>query len=1130
MKTRFFTSIAAPILSIALIFILISQTVFAQSDQMQIPETLTEQKVYIPYDKLETVLDNQEKGVFIPYSDFLKLWEKATRKKPEKKIPPPPVDAAIIHSQYTGTVEKDVIRFQGQLKISAIKEEWAKLLLDFTDIAIRKITIDGKPPLLNPVKKGLELIIPEKGEYLVNIDFAVKIESLPDKFISSFKLPSAPLIKMDLRFSDKDLDVRIEPMLSEKTGSSEDHSLISAFLPPQGKVQVSWLAKSEKKTAQALIFAKTSSMLKIEESVYSIDTDIQFSVIQAKTGNFNVQLPEGLSIVNVKGENIRQWDTDDNGMLLVTLFKKIEGNYKLSLKTELYRDPAQKKFAYPAIKIPDAKREEGIIAVNAAPSLKVKMEGTSKVTQVDSDDNQLFAFQYFRHPFELKFSISEIKPEIRAYIKTRVHIGEHIIAVNSEILYNIKGAGVFFLDLIIPETFSVSDVGNQKTVESYSISKTEGKRVMHVVLKARAFGKFALPVHMEKPRSSDDLSFQLPQISCMNIQREEGIIALSLRKNLKMSTRDTKGLVPVNPRSLQNAGFSPESRLSELVAGYRFTGNEYGATLDIEKRKTRVTAAVERGVIIEETGITTTDIIRYNILFAPIRTLKIEVPADLGKDARIFGKNIKEKRFNIEKKDSGKKDIGIWEIDLHSPVMDNYSFSIKMEKRFDEIQATQTRELDMPMIRVLDVFYESGHISISKSPNLQVEPEQLLNLKPVDTKELPAAMKRVSSALAFKYLSHPYSIKFRATRHDYEKVLNGVVTHAHFDIVASKEGIAKTESIFRIKHSNRQSVEIKMPENHTRTYAVFISGKKASISKGSDKFTKILMFPKNIKPGKEFTVRMIYESELKKDLGKAGLFRVEAAEIKDIPILKISWRLYLPRGFSYLHMDGSVHSDRAWFTLFDDINTGIMSSNVYARKSVQTNYNKIPAQNDEAGLAGLDVELVREGRLYYFSKLDKDAWLNILYVKRSLLFKIGVVFFAVFTALFIYLPTKITVKNTVFFAILIAVAFFVKIFVPQGFKLIIWWIIWAAFLSAAFYFVRHTHQVLRFKWPFKRIFASTIDEKPRKESTLIVSARPKPYKSTPGESTPGESTPGEEKTDTKDSRKQEEKPDKGEDK
>ncbi|MCK5393487.1 MAG: hypothetical protein KAI91_04055, partial [Candidatus Omnitrophica bacterium] len=338
------------------------QTVESQSELL----SLTEQNIYIPYNDFEKVLAKKEKGIFIPYSDFIKLWEKATRKPEGKVISPPPLDAAIVHSEYKGTVIDDIATFKAKLKISALKKNWANLILNIDNIAITSLSIDGKTPILKPVNNGLKLVLPKEGNYVLQLDFSTRVNTSPGKNFVNFQIPSSPLTKIDLTIPGKDLDIKIEPMVSKKSSVTGNNTVFSAFLSPDGKVNISWLAKSlETKTAKSLIFAKSSNEVYIKESVYLINTKFNFSIMQSKTDVLKVKIPKNLSLVRVDGENIKDWDLKDDGILSVNLYEKIDGNYNLSIGTEKYRDLDEKIFNVPQFEVIGAKREDGEIIIKA---------------------------------------------------------------------------------------------------------------------------------------------------------------------------------------------------------------------------------------------------------------------------------------------------------------------------------------------------------------------------------------------------------------------------------------------------------------------------------------------------------------------------------------------------------------------------------------------------------------------------------------------------------------------------------------------------------------------------------------------------------------------------------------------
>ena len=1026
------------------------------------PATYREQRIYVPYEHLNKVLQKKEKGIFIPYSDFIKLWEEVTRKPPEKLLPPPPIDGAIIHAEYRGTVYEDIAKFHGELKISALKDKWGKLLLNFKDIAITSASLNGEIPLLKPVSEGLELILPEKGTYFLNIDFSTRVQSIPGKNFITFRVPSAPLTRMDITIPGKDLDVKIKPMLSKKSTIVGESTKFSAFLSPEGNVNISWLAKSkEAKAAKSLVFAKLFSELHIKESVYTFNTHIDFSVMQAKTDRFRIKIPEILSLVRVEGKNIRDWEMEADHILTVNLYEKIDGPYILSIMTEKYRDLKEKTFDLPQFEVVDAKREDGIIAIKSDPSLRVKVEKRDRVTQLDPEeirgkttyDNLVAAFKYFRRPFLVRLAISKIEPKITAHQNILISFSGTMIDYYSQVHFVVKDAGVFEFKFLVPHGFRVTEVGTGKNVDSFSLSHENGRNILNVVLKNKAYGDYSLPIHLEADKEDKNLSLSLPKLVSMGVEKEDGIIALSLRKNLKLSTEDVKSLRPISLEELKTLGIQNLDKNNVLAAGYRYSTAGYSCTLNIEKRKTKIVARVERNIYLEETLIKLNDVIRYHILYAPVSQFQVELPASVGKDAVITGDNIKEKRFIAD----GEEGKGLWLIELHAPQLNQYTLSVNLEKKLPEVKTGEKRAISVPPLRVLDVFNESGYISVSKSPDLQVYAEED-NLEPIDSKELPSTMNRSKSVLAFKYLTHPYALTLESTKYEFERVLDAIVNEAHFDIVISREGIAKTEGVLRIQNTNRQSLEILMPEGTEKIYSVFICGKKASISRGSSERSKIIMLGKNIIPGQEFTLRIIYQTKVGKDFGVFGRLCVESAEIMDIPMSKIRWRLYLPDQYSYIYMKGSMDPRRAPFSVLGAVNPSIPSQKVHSRSRITINEKKIPQQKDEKALYGLDMDIIREGSLYTLSKLDKDAFLNVWHIKKNVLFNVSLFMVALVTFIFTYIALRKKFNKIPFITISFICAFLVMISVPQGFKHFAFLLLLGIVLSGAVFLGLHFYR------------------------------------------------------------------------
>ena len=1029
--------------------------VAGDSPQRAVLAPMTEQQIYVPYENLSEVLEKEEKGVLIPHSDFLKLWEKATQKAPEDISPTPPVDAAIVYAEYQGTVTEDIAEFQATLKISALKKEWARIFLNVEGIAITSLAIKEQTPLLSPVEGGLELILPEKGDYELHMSFSARVNTAPGEKFIHFKLPASPLTKISMVIPGKDLDVKVEPMLSQQSAVKGDNTEFSAFLAPEGDVDIRWLAKSlESKEVKSLVFGSLSTEVFIKESVYLLTTRVSCSVMQAKTDAFQLKIPGELSLVNVSGDNIKDWDMGADGVLSVNLYEEVDGNYTFTVNTEKYRDMEDTSFTVPEFELVDAKREDGEVIIKADSSLRVQVDEKEHVTQIDPKElagrvafeDFVSAFKYFRRPYRVSLSISVIQPKITAQQNIYIAFSETLIDYFSQVSFQVKDAGVFKFRFLIPGDFRLVEVGDDETVDNFTVTEENGQNILTVTLKNKAYGNFLLPIHLEADKEDKGVTLPMPKVQSLDAEKEEGVIALSLRKNLKLSTDDIKALRPVSLEELKSLGGNDPDQKNEVAAGYRFSTPDYSCRLKIEKRNTKIIANVERSVSVEETVMKTSDVVHYNVLYAPVSQFRIELPEAVARDAVISGANIKEKRLSADPETK----TGVWEVTLHSPVLNQYDLTVMLERKLPSIPTGEKRTIAVPGIRVLDVFDESGFISVAKSPNLQVESKES-NLEPIDSKELPAALNRGQSVLAFRYLSHPYSLTLETTKHEYEKILDAIVNQAHFDIVISNEGLAKTEGIFNIQNTNRQSLELTMPLGTDKIYSVFISGKKASISRGSSERNKIVMLPKDIAPGQEFSLRILYQTKVSADFGFAGGFRVENAEIGDVPTSKITWRLYLPQEFSYLYMGGSMNPQTRDGFAYNDINASIPSQRVSSPVKINLNSGQIPQQKDESEFYGLDINMVRQGRMFSFAKLDKGADLRVWYIKKSVLFPLSLIFIVLPGLLFFTVVRKKAGNPLRVVAVFLLTVIILNILLPQGFKYFVFLLFTGSLLASGGY-------------------------------------------------------------------------------
>ena len=137
------------ILTVLLIATTLPPFVIAQGESgapADAPGVRVEKSYYVPFEKIEEVFEKTGRGIFLPYEEFLELWNKANVKPPEK-TEGPPADAVIRSGTYTGRVTGDVADLEVTYDVEALKKGWSKLRLPISHVAVKSVKISNPDAL-----------------------------------------------------------------------------------------------------------------------------------------------------------------------------------------------------------------------------------------------------------------------------------------------------------------------------------------------------------------------------------------------------------------------------------------------------------------------------------------------------------------------------------------------------------------------------------------------------------------------------------------------------------------------------------------------------------------------------------------------------------------------------------------------------------------------------------------------------------------------------------------------------------------------------------------------------------------------------------------------------------------------
>ena len=472
----------------------------------------------------------------IPWQEFktLLLWS-IQQKKPE--TPPPPTDFAVTSAEYAGDLSKDGAVFTATFKISILKEkEWKVIPLLPATVAIQDVTLPAGAYLRLEKSHYQVMTAAGAGDIEVKVTFAVAVEEQAGSLSLKFdRVPSASCL-LDLKVAQTEVDIDIVGAQSVVKKEEAGATRVAAALPAAAPVQLSWeRAIPEAEKVPPKLYAETQTLVAVGDGILIGRQRINFNILHTGVRVLKLKLPQGVSILEVKGDRVRDWRVT-NDELSVALSAEVLGAYALNVTYEQAAGAQQAAASLPILRATDVVREKGHIGVVALANVELSAPTLKGATAIDvrelpaellsmTGQPILLAYRYVTDTFDIQLAIKKHED-----VDVLVTIIDSAVVTTMQTLdgrritkavYNVRNNRKQFLRLAMPqgvEIWSASVSG-----KSIRPAKDDEDRVLVPLVRSEgvASGLSAFPVELvyvekeaegaEKPAPSGTLHIDLPR-------------------------------------------------------------------------------------------------------------------------------------------------------------------------------------------------------------------------------------------------------------------------------------------------------------------------------------------------------------------------------------------------------------------------------------------------------------------------------------------------------------------------------------------------------------------------------------------------------------------------------------------
>jgi hypothetical protein len=324
--------------------------------------------------------------VVIPVEEYRVLRAKAFPVEHDPE--PPPMDATLTRVDYDLHVAGDLAAGRASLTVDVLKDGWVRVPVP-AGLLVREARLDGKPVALVPGAKGgthLSALLSHAGRFELLLDIDVPLGSSAGE--QSICLPSTEsgVTRASVVVPRQGIDLKISGgLLSEESETSAETRWL-AYARGNEALTFTWRKKTEDHHVELPLRLRGSltQLTSLGEDSTSVYAEANFEVVQGAAREVRIQLPEKVTINQVSGAMVADWEMK-NGELAVTFLEPVEHSARFVINGET-RLPRDGIIDIPLLRLLNTERDTGGVAVEILGAGEIKDQKAQGLEDADATD------------------------------------------------------------------------------------------------------------------------------------------------------------------------------------------------------------------------------------------------------------------------------------------------------------------------------------------------------------------------------------------------------------------------------------------------------------------------------------------------------------------------------------------------------------------------------------------------------------------------------------------------------------------------------------------------------------------------------------------------------------------------
>ncbi len=311
----------------------------------------------------------------------------------EREPEPPPVDATLTRVDYDLRVDTDLASGRATLTVDVLKNGWVRVPIP-AGLFVREAKLDGKSLSLAPPTTGkdatqLSALLSHPGRSVITLEIALPISSSAGEERLSIPSTFSGVTKVALEIPRAGVDLSLfGGLFSDTANLPNGGNKWTAYGKGGEPITFAWRRKTEDhhSTLPLRMRGTLTQFVGLGEDSTSLAANVNLEITQGAAKETRIQLPEKVTINQVQGALVADWEMK-SGELLITFLEPVEQSASFVITGEAAL-PRDGQMDIPLLRLIGTERDSGGVAVDVLGAGEIKEDSvkTQGLERADASD------------------------------------------------------------------------------------------------------------------------------------------------------------------------------------------------------------------------------------------------------------------------------------------------------------------------------------------------------------------------------------------------------------------------------------------------------------------------------------------------------------------------------------------------------------------------------------------------------------------------------------------------------------------------------------------------------------------------------------------------------------------------